>query len=557
MADVLISQLPVASSVNTSDLIIVDQNISGVLTTKTATIAQLIGLPVIASAINANTIATQALDANGYSAEFTSYNGSGALVPNSSTAFKSSRGTSALPLATVAGDVIGNDDYFGFNGAAFAYAASLDIVAAANFTNINTPTQFNVNVTAPGATAPTLAATIGQGITINTLTPSYYALSCLVNNNVVNGSGIQLGGGRGTQAAPTAVQANDILGNVDFFGYGTSYVEGAAIDAIAGSTWTATNAETSLTFFTTPAASVIPTQKMALMGNGTLMVGTASYVTGTTTGSTTFPTTTSGDTIVTNGGVMSLGTEAQGAYNFTGLGYSAANNNNASIGLKSQTRGASPTLAGDTLGNIDMFGWTGAVYGYAASIDCVANATWTTISTPTQFNVNLTSIGSITPVNAMTVYPNGGISLPQIGGIIGMNGTTSASTGYVGEVVSSVVAPIATGLTSATVVNVTSIALTAGDWDVFGSFVVTGAATTSFTNAAASISVTSLTQSATNLTSFNATAAFVPGGTFTADNVPTQRLLITVPTTVYLIASSAFTVSTAGVGGTIYARRAR
>src|ERR1035437_1117986 len=217
MADVLISQLPVASSVTTSDLIIVDQNISGVLTTKTATINQLLSLPVMVPNIVANTINTNALDVNGYSTELLSYNGNNTIAPNSSIAFKSARGTLAAPLATVANDVIGNDDYYGFNGSAFAYAGSIDMVATANFTTISTPTQVNFNVTLPGTTVPVIGASVGQGIVSNTLTPNYYAFSALVNNNVINGTGIQLGGGRGTQTVPSAVLANDIIGNIDFF----------------------------------------------------------------------------------------------------------------------------------------------------------------------------------------------------------------------------------------------------------------------------------------------------------------------------------------------------
>jgi hypothetical protein len=551
MADVLISQLPVASSVNTSDLIIVDQNISGVLTTKTATIAQLIGLPVMVPNVVANTLSTNALDGSGYSAEFLSYNGSGSIVPNSSTAFKSARGTLAAPIALVSGDVIGNDDYFGFNGSSFAYSASIDIVAAGNFTNISTPTQFNINVTAPGTTVPTLAATIGQGFVVNTLTPNYYAFSALINNNVVNGTGIQLGGGRGTQAVPTPVLQGDIIGNIDFFGYGTSFVEGGSINAFAKSLWSATNAETDLAFSNTPSGSIVAIERMRLDSTGTLLIGQ-------TTGGL------AGLSISAATAIESNATSAAGAYNFIGYGASAANTNNASVGLYSQTRGTAANTAGDTIGNMDVFGWNGTAYAYTASLDVLAVSTFSGTNFQSAFVFNTTPLNAIAPTLTATLSSTAfalsvGVQIvpATVAGIKGTTLADNAVAGAVGEVISSTVAAIATGLTTATPLNVTSIALTAGDWDVYGSFVITGAATTSFTIAQSGMNITTATLPATNLLSFMAGSAFVPGGTLTADNVPTQRINVSVATTVYLVAQSTFTVSTAGAGGTLLARRVR
>lgn len=559
MADVLISQLPVASSVNTSDLIIVDQNISGVISTKIATVAQLInaftiGSPSITTGfLNTTTLTSGATP--GYSEVLTSYNGAGGT--NSSIALLTARGTIGAPGSILNGDTIGNMDYFGHTGSGFGYSASLDAVAIGNFSPTSTPSQFNFNVTAIGSTIPSLVATIGQGIVINTLTPAYYAISAMINNNVVNGTGIQLGGGRGTQTAPAAVLANDILGNIDFFGYGTSYVEGAAIDAIALSTWSGTNAESALAFFVTTAGSVTTLEKMRLSSNGELMVNVTTIPTSATTGLTTFPTTATGDTIIAGGGVLSLATESAGAYNFVGLGYSAANTNNASIGLKSQTRGTAPTSSGDTIGNIDVFGWTGTAYGYAASIDCVAAATWTSISTPSSFTVNLTPVGSVTPGQVMVVAPTGLISLIQTGGIVGSNGTTSAVVGQVGEFITAQVltsAPVS--LTTATPATITSISLTAGDWNIEGVVDYIPAATTNLglvqygTN---SVAATIGAQDTYGADFYGA----VIGANIIGEVIPKTRYLLTATTTIYLVANATFTVSTCTAAGRIVARRMR
>jgi hypothetical protein len=349
---------------------------------------------------------------------------------------------------------------------------------------------------------------------------------------------------------------------VDFFGYGTSSLEGASLNAVVGSTWSAANAETALTMFVTPAGSIVSAEKARLASDGSLLLGlgASAYAAGVPlnpTGLAAFPTTATGDVIIANGGVLSLSTEKAGAYNFTGLGYSAANTNNASIGLKSQTRGAAATSAGDTIGNIDFFGWTSAAYGYAANIDCIANQIWTTISTPTQFNVNLTPIGSVVPVNAMSVLPTGIIAMPQAGGVMGMNGTTSAVAGVVGEYVTAQVligAPAA--LTSAVLANITVISLTAGDWDVEGIVDYLPAATTNITTLTTGSTTVAGTLGAQD-TYVSDFIGGVPGAINYGEIIPKTRLLLTATTNVYLVASANFTVSTCAAAGRIVARRMR
>jgi hypothetical protein len=129
-------------------------------------------------------------------------------------------------------------------------------------------------------------------------------------------------------------------------------------------------------------------------------------------------------------------------------------------------------------------------------------------------------------------------------------------------VTSSVPVGSAVSLTTNTAANVTSITLTAGDWDISGVIDFNPAATTSVTNITTSVSLTSATVSGqtggsglgTDPTMIWNQAASVPAAVM-AMEVPAVRLSITATTTVYLVAKSTFTVSTMTAYGTIRANR--
>lgn len=149
--------------------------------------------------------------------------------------------------------------------------------------------------------------------------------------------------------------------------------------------------------------------------------------------------------------------------------------------------------------------------------------------------------------------------------IKGTSTNDNALVGDVGELITSTVAlASAVSLTSTTAANVTSISLTAGDWDVDGTVDFNLAASTSVTVLAASISLTTATLGTqpggsglgTDPTTTINQAASVPGGLVVV-STPTVRISIAATTTVYLVASSTFTVSTNAAYGTIRARRIR
>lgn len=142
-------------------------------------------------------------------------------------------------------------------------------------------------------------------------------------------------------------------------------------------------------------------------------------------------------------------------------------------------------------------------------------------------------------------------------GIVGTVTNDSAQAGSIGEFISQTVAPNSISVTNVTG-NITSISLTAGDWDCTGTVNFTFTATTNVTNLKGGISLVSATLPSQELTFDYETAAQVPTASSVASwVVPTQRILISTTTTVFLVANATVSVSTAVAGGFIRCRRMR
>lgn len=140
-------------------------------------------------------------------------------------------------------------------------------------------------------------------------------------------------------------------------------------------------------------------------------------------------------------------------------------------------------------------------------------------------------------------------------GIIqGTNTNDDAASGRVGEYVSSTVtSPVS--LTTNVVSNITTISLTAGDWDVSGNVGLAIGSGTTLTYAIGAISDTSAVQPAAPASTVE--AYFGAPVTDPVFPLPTIRVSLASTTTYYLIAKAGFSVSTLGGYGTIWARRAR
>lgn len=145
--------------------------------------------------------------------------------------------------------------------------------------------------------------------------------------------------------------------------------------------------------------------------------------------------------------------------------------------------------------------------------------------------------------------------------LVGTTTNDNAAPGIVGEYISaSVVAGSAVALTTATGANVTSISLTAGDWDVWGNIGFVPAATTNITQLQGGCSTTSAqipgVPNAGFLQQFGS-GGLVPGAANLSSAVVPFRFSLAVTTTVFLTALANFTVSTLGAYGFIAARRRR
>jgi hypothetical protein len=138
--------------------------------------------------------------------------------------------------------------------------------------------------------------------------------------------------------------------------------------------------------------------------------------------------------------------------------------------------------------------------------------------------------------------------------IVGTTTNDSASAGRVGEFVSSTVANTTVSLTSGTPANVTSISLTAGDWDVSGMVIFNTAGTTVMSAQVAGVSSTSATLVTYQFANIAGTQSAGAGGNVVT---PVVRISLSATTTVYLVAQGNFTTSTCQAGGVIRARRAR
>jgi hypothetical protein len=235
-----------------------------------------------------------------------------------------------------------------------------------------------------------------------------------------------------------------------------------------------------------------------------------------------------------------------------------ATRNQIDVGLSGQTGtgsfvgSTSPTITtpviaqiNDASGNIEL-----SLSATASAVNYLSVANAATGTAP-----NISAMGSDTDV-ALNFIGKG------TSGVIvqGRSTNTSPPTGYIGEFISSnITSGSAVNLTTATPASVTSISLTAGDWNVWGAIAFQSGSGTSVNQLIASISPTNNALPPTVLAvdynqSINNYAPFVGITTFTLP-ISMGRLTLAATTTVYLVAQGTFTVNTLIAYGFIAARR--
>lgn len=195
---------------------------------------------------------------------------------------------------------------------------------------------------------------------------------------------------------------------------------------------------------------------------------------------------------------------------------------------------------------------TASTLGGVKSLAAVANNFLTSIGTtglPTQAQPACTNLSDATSCNAARGQLPGEIT------------TGSATAGNVGEYVESVIATgSAVVLVTGTAKTITSISLTAGDWDVDCVAQFTTAATTSVTGVGASLSLTTNTLDVTAGRFANLQfPAFVPGASSAAYGIPVPplRFSFASTTSVFMVGFANFSVAAFNGFGIIRARRVR
>lgn len=149
-------------------------------------------------------------------------------------------------------------------------------------------------------------------------------------------------------------------------------------------------------------------------------------------------------------------------------------------------------------------------------------------------------------------------------GVAGTGTNNNSPTGALGEFQTATVASgSAVSLSNGAGTNVTSISLTAGDWDVSGQvdFVLAGVTATLFQSGISVVSATLPSQPGGSGLGTDALAnvpllTTVLSATY-AQSCGVVRVSIAATTTVYLVAVGTFSVGTLTAYGTLRARRAR
>lgn len=173
------------------------------------------------------------------------------------------------------------------------------------------------------------------------------------------------------------------------------------------------------------------------------------------------------------------------------------------------------------------------------------------VVTPGVGNVTLSTPQDIAPTSDVTF---GSLTFsPTTKGIVGTTSNNDAASGYVGEFISqNVLVAGAIGILNNTTTDLTSIDLTAGDWDVYAN--ITWLFTGNSDFVAAWTSSSSATVPDFSLISYNIDGA---SGSKVSAIAPYKRFSLNTTTTIYITGLVQFSTGTCTMCGNIYARRVR
>jgi hypothetical protein len=245
-----------------------------------------------------------------------------------------------------------------------------------------------------------------------------------------------------------------------------------------------------------------------------------------------------------------------GTAQFQVINNSGANNSTARVLVSTGFAGASGSLGVANNVAVPTFDLTygSAITGHRIINGVVVAATWLNGlqvgAAPTGGDKGAGTINT-----ASAIYNNGAI------GIAGTGTNDNAPAGLVGEYISSsIVSGSAVALTTAVAANVTSISLTAGDWDVwFNEAFTTATGTTVVQNLQGFITTTTGGTSTVpgNFALINTFGQQALNGVNVSNTVGPVRLSIASTTTVFAVALANFTPGAVSAYGALQARRRR
>ena len=319
------------------------------------------------------------------------------------------------------------------------------------------------------------ATVIGASVTDPTYKLAIYQSRAGLFTWSADGAGFGFDIGKSRGAAPgthAIVQAGDLVGQLNFRGSdGTTFVGAAAISGLVEGVPAAGDIRAKMTFNTRGTAGM--TERMSIDTGGTVHIGT--------------PATTGAFGLLQLDGLTGSAA-AITVQNWQAAAGSAFLNLHHSRGATAGTHVALQAL--DPLGTINFRGSDGTTFQLGAVISAYCEGAPASNRTPASLRFYTTSV-AIGTVEWMRLFPSGGLGVgnpPIDPGAPAFNGNwkgtiaaDNAPAGMVGEQVQSLVqAAVPLGVAGTQTV-ITTISLTAGDWDVSAmSTVLAGANASAF-----------------------------------------------------------------------------
>lgn len=347
---------------------------------------------------------------------------------------------------------------------------------------------------------------------------------------------------------------------------GSGTVTWATVSGASGGTVTSVT-------FTGDGTVLSSTPSSAVTVSGTVTAALANAAAGTVLGNAT--TSSAAPTYSTNpvhgnpgstGGTLGLANGSASGQTITikNLGATSAYNFNLPT-----TVGTSGQVLTSQAGGSTSMTWTTPTTGTVTSVGGDGTVISGTITTSGSFSLASaaakTILGNATAGSAAPTYTTAPVVSGQMtaasfkpsstSGVIGTTTNDNAAAGSVGELLSGTATDNSVAMTTATPKNVTSVSLTAGDWEVSGTIIFTPDASTSPTQVIGCVGTTTGSIAVGSAQQFDVNTAFAQALNV-IQSTPTVRFSLASTTTVFLVAQAGFS-GNLNTGGTIRARRVR